>query len=67
MKLYTIDCPACRVLENKLTIQGFSYEKIYDEKLFQKLGYIDFPLLELDDGKVLNFLDAIAWLKEEKT
>ena len=46
MKLYTIDCPACRVLEKKLTLKGISFEKIFDEELFERLGYIDFPILE---------------------
>lgn len=67
MKLYTIDCPACRVLEKKLTLKGIPFEKIFDEKLFERLGYIDFPRLELDNGKTLSFTEAIAWLKEEKT
>ena len=67
MKLYTIDCPACRVLERKLTLKGISFEKIFDEELFEKLGYVDFPILELDNGKTLNFIDAVAWLKEGKT
>ena len=35
MKLYTIDCPACRVLEKKLTLKGIPFEKIFDEELFE--------------------------------
>lgn len=65
MILYTIDCPACRVLENKLKEKNIKFTKIMDEELFEKMRFDSFPILQLDNDNLLNFSQAIKWLKEE--
>lgn len=64
MKLYTIDCPACMVLEKKLNAKGIAFERI-DARISNPKNMSTFPQLELDDGKILNMGDATRWLKEQ--
>lgn len=66
MKLYTIDCPACQVLEKKLDLKNLSYEKIYDEKMHDEKEIVNFPVLELDSGELLNFSEAIKWVNNKE-
>ena len=66
MKLYTIDCPACQVLEKKLDLKNLSYEKIYDEKIHDEKKVVNFPVLELDNGELLNFSEAVKWVNSKE-
>ena len=67
MILYTQGCVKCDVLKKKLeqkdlsfTIESNNFQKIID-------AGIDFmPELELDDGKLLQFNEAIAYVNNYK-
>ena len=61
MKLYTIDCPACRVLEKKLDQKGIEYEKVTDEQVFNELEINVFPVLEVE-GTLYTFAEAVSML-----
>lgn len=64
IKLYTIDCPKCKVLEKKLQSKNIEYEKIKDfdtNALFEQ-GYRTLPLLEIE-GKIYTYEQAIEYLK----
>lgn len=63
IKLYTIGCPACNVLEQKLKAKNIEFEKITDETVFREKGIEWFPQLELDNGILLGIKDANNWLK----
>ena len=63
IKLYTIHCPQCNVLRKKLDIAGISYSLIDDKEWIIENGFEKFPILEID-GKQLNYMEAINWLKE---
>ena len=62
MKLYTTHCPKCRVIERKLEAKGIEYEEVTDiDKIIEvasTIGVNSAPLLETDDGKVLDFMEA---------
>lgn len=62
MKLYTTHCPKCKVIEKKMALKGIEYEEEdnIDEimKVAAKAGVNSAPLLETDDGRVLNFAEA---------
>ena len=66
MKLYTIHCPKCRVLETKLKQKNIEYEEISDEKKLLELGLSDMPMLELDSGELLTFLEANNYINSLK-
>ena len=61
MKLYTIDCPACRVLEKKLDQKGIEYDKVTDEQIFNELEINVFPVLEFE-GTLYTFAEAVSML-----
>ena len=62
--LYTIDCPKCKVLERKLEEKNIQYEVCKDTNIMTEKGYMYLPILEIDD-KVLNFKEAVDWIKEQ--
>lgn len=65
IKLYTIGCPRCLVLEKKLNDNNIDFLKITSIKTIQKKGYELFPVLEVDD-KPMNFREALNWLNKIK-
>lgn len=69
MKLYTLDCPKCLVLERKLGAKNIEYETVKDIEVMKKLGIDTVPVLELNDGSLLKFSEAVKWINsytEEK-
>ena len=58
MKLYTTHCPKCKVLETKLKKKNIPYEEIEDIDIIQKKGFDNLPILELDNGDLLDFVTA---------
>lgn len=62
MVLYTIGCPACNVLESKLKAKNIEYDVNTSEQAIRDLGFDCAPLLQLDDGSILNFAEAIKHL-----
>lgn len=61
VKLYTINCPACEVLELKLNAKKVDYEKITDETEFKRLNIDRFPMLAVNDN-LLTFNEANIWV-----
>ena len=62
MKLYTTHCPKCKVLETKLAQKNIKYEEIEDTTKLQELGIQEVPVLELDDGTMLSFVEANKYI-----
>ena len=60
--LYSTGFPKCRVIETKLNEKDIQYIKVTDVNEMTKLGFKSAPILEID-GKILNFGDAIRWIK----
>lgn len=60
--LYTTGCPKCKVLETKLKQKGIEFEIVDDLDVMNKKGFMEVPKLVIDD-KVMNFAEAMEWLK----
>ena len=60
--LYSTNCPKCKVLEAKLDQAGISYLKETDVKKMTEKGFLSAPMLETDDGKILDFSEALGQL-----
>lgn len=58
---YTIDCPACNVLEQKLIRKGVEFEKVNDLDTLREKGLEVFPVLEVEN-KMLSYSEAIKWV-----
>ena len=61
IKLYTIGCPKCKVLELKLKQKNVEYETIEDMDIMKEKGFMSLPVLEVG-GNFYNFSDAIKFL-----
>ena len=61
IKLYTIDCPKCKVLETKLKSKNIDFEIVKDVSIMKDLGITTTPVLDVD-GKLLDFIDAINYV-----
>ncbi len=64
IKLYTIDCPQCLVLEKKLSLKGIQFETIKDKELMQQMGIDAVPILEVN-GEKMDFTNAVKWVNEQ--
>ncbi len=61
--LYSTHCPCCEVLERGLRAASIPYETVTDTRKMIDLGMTHVPMLSVD-GKMMNYLTALAWLKE---
>ena len=59
--LYTLDCPKCKILEQKLDSKNIEYETVKDFNMMQELGITSVPMLSVD-GKLLTFAEAIEYV-----
>lgn len=62
--LYEHGCPNCLRLKNRLDEKGIQYEDVTDIELMKSKGFKSAPKLEVD-GVVMDFIDAIKWVKEK--
>jgi glutaredoxin len=60
--LYQHGCPRCKVLKMKLDEKGIQYEEVTDIEVMKEKGFQEAPKLEVD-GVVMNFKEAVEWLK----
>ena len=66
VKIYTTDtCPRCKVLKVKMDAKGIPYESITDVNEIQKLGIMSVPYMQVDDGELMDFATANAWINEQ--
>lgn len=62
IKLYSIGCPRCEVLKEKLEQSSISFEVMDDVNVIASLGIGEVPMLEVD-GKLMGFKEAVDWIK----
>ena len=66
VKIYTTDtCPRCGVLKTKMDAKGIPYESITDVDEIQRLGIMSVPYMQVDDGELMDFATANAWINEQ--
>ena len=61
---YSNNCPRCKILQQKLDEKGVIYEKVSDMNILIQKGFKSVPMLEVD-GNIMNYLEAINWVKEQ--
>lgn len=66
MKLYTTGCPKCNILKAKLDAKNIQYDIDTDITVLIEKGIQEAPILELDDGTLLNFVEANQYVNEYK-
>lgn len=60
VKVYSNGCPKCNILKGELDKKGIKYriESEDFEKLIAK-SFVMLPVMELEDGSLLNFTESI--------
>ena len=57
--LYTTHCPKCKVLEKKLNANNIPFETSEDIRVLLANNIFTVPVLQLEDGRLLEFKEAI--------
>lgn len=63
--LWSTHCPRCKVLELKLKQKNINYEEKTSVEEMTAKGFKEVPKIELADGTILDFKQAIEWAKEQ--
>lgn len=56
-------CPKCKVLKMKMDKANLAYDVNENVEEMQELGIKSLPYLQLDDGTLLDFGEAIKYIK----
>lgn len=64
IKLYTTDCPKCKVLKKKLDEKGLSYVECADIDKMVSKGIMSVPVLEIEE-RLLQFSEAVEWANNQ--
>ena len=63
MTIYTTEhCPQCKFLKKKLAEHGIAFNACTEIHILDKKNIKTVPMLELDDGTILNFQAAMRML-----
>ena len=60
---YSTNCPKCKVLAIKLQQAGIQFETNTDINTMVSKGIRSAPTLELEDGCILDFSQALEWVR----
>ena len=58
-------CPKCKVLKMKMDAKGIPYESVTDVDEIKNLGIMSVPYMQVDDGELMDFAKANAWINEQ--
>lgn len=64
VKLYTTHCPKCNVLKAKLDDKNLQYEEVTDSDVMTSLGIDEVPVLQIDDGPLMVFSEAVKYVNQ---
>ena len=66
--LYSTGCPKCNVLKKKLEAANINYTEVTDtdkvSQICNSTGFESVPIIAIEDGHILDFNRAIAWIKQ---
>lgn len=60
---YSTNCPKCKVLSTKLNQAGVKYNINTDINTMLSKGIKSAPALEMEDGRIMDFSQALAWVR----
>lgn len=63
--LHSTNCPKCKVIEIKLNQLGIQYNVNTDLDIMKQKGLASAPYLELEDGTLLDFMEARNWMQQQ--
>lgn len=63
--LWSTHCPRCKVLTLKLQQKNIEFEENTDVEQMKAKGFQEAPKLELSDGTIMGFKEAVKWIGEQ--
>ena len=60
---YSTNCPKCKVLSIKLDQAGVKYNINTNINTMLSKGIKSAPALEMEDGRIMDFSQALAWVR----
>jgi len=66
MIVYSTDCPMCKKLLKRLEESNINYTLCTDEAVMEKKGIDRVPMLETDEGQLLDFGQAVQFIKAKE-
>ena len=60
--MYSTGCPRCKILEEKIRNKNIDFSIVSDEAIMEKKGIDMVPVLELENGQMLSFGQAVKWI-----
>ena len=64
MILYSTGCPKCKVLEAKLNSKHIKFDICDSVEKMQELGFNEAPMLQFDNGDIMDFIQAVSWVNK---
>lgn len=65
--LYSTHCPKCKVLEVKMKQKGIEYTVNDDVAYMMNVLHVQSaPSLQVDNGEILDFSAALAWINAQE-
>ncbi len=55
-------CPRCKMLKERLNSKNIEFKENQNEEEMANLGFTTIPILKTEDGELLDFGKAIAWI-----
>lgn len=66
MIVYSTGCPMCKKLLKRLEESNIDYTLCTDEPAMEKKGIDRVPMLETDEGQLLDFGQAVQFIKAKE-
>jgi len=63
--LYSTGCPKCNVLKTKLKAKGLEFNEVNNVEEMQSLGISQVPMLRVDNGDLMTFVQANSWINHQ--
>ena len=63
--LYSPGCHKCNVLKTKLKAKGLEFNEVNNVEEMQSLGISQVPMLRVDDGDLMTFVQANSWINHQ--
>lgn len=60
------NCPKCMILKSRLETEDREFKTSDDAEHMASLGIMSVPMMQVDDGDLMDFNSAMAWLNNNE-
>ena len=64
--VYSTGCPQCKALEMKLKKKNINFTICEDKEKMAELGMKSAPALQVENGPLMSFSEAIKWVNSQE-